>query len=629
MKSLLMMLLLFPLLGGLYHALLGVRLDRRWSEIVAVAAVAGSLIMAVAAAVVAGGRPVIFPLLEWFSVGELAASMDAMYDPLAAVMAVLVTFIAALVHLFSVIYMRREGGYARYYCYLNLFVFFMLVIVTADNLLFLFLGWEGVGFCSYALIGFWYRDAYHADAARKAFLVTRIGSAALGIAIGLFFTAFQSLSMDYITHHAGMLSAGMVLAIGLLLLAAAAGKSALLPLSIWLPDAMAGPTPVSALIHAATMVTAGVYLLLRLYPVLVLSPVAMGVTAAVGAVTALYGACSALAQHDIKRVLAYSTVSQLGFMVLGIGAEDPTGGLFHLLSQAFFKALLFLAAGCIIQSLSGEHDIFRMGRKVRHALPKVYGCFLIGALSLAAVPPTIGFFSKDRLLLTNLTHPSIFHAVLWIIGTLTTLITALYVFRLFFLVFYGGPGPKRTQAPEPGPVRPILVWTLYPLAFLALAGGVMNLPIGSWNFLDRYLMPVAGLGPPLEASPSLEWGVRIGNAVVALIGIGLAYLAYGPRPLKEKPATAPDSMQNLLYSGFYLNKLYHRWVVRPYEQAAAFLSNRVDHGGVDAVMTGSGRLASRWSMNLRLWTTGRLSTYLGVLLAGFTAMLVILALGLL
>ena len=628
MRFLLIMLLLFPLLGGLYHALLGRRFPRRWSEITAVAATAGSLIMAVAAAIVAGGRPVLFPLLGWFSVGDLTVSMDAMYDPLAAVMAMLITFIAVLVHVFSVIYMQREAGYARYYCYLNLFVFFMLVIVTADNLLFLFLGWEGVGFCSYALIGFWYRDAYHTDAARKAFLVTRIGSAALGISIGLFFTAFGNLSLDFITHQAGMLSTGMVLALGLLLLLAAAGKSALAPLSVWLPDAMAGPTPVSALIHAATMVTAGVYLLLRLYPVLVLSDIALGAAAAVGALTAFYGACSALAQHDIKRVLAYSTVSQMGFMVLGIGAKDPAGGLYHLLSQAFFKALLFLAAGCIIQSLGGVHDIFRMGRKVRTAMPEVYGCFLIGALSLAAVPPTIGFFSKDRLLLTNLTHPSGFHTALWIIGTLTSLITALYIFRLFLLVFYGGPGPKRTQAPEPEPVRPILVWTLYPLAFLALAGGLANLPIGSWNFLDRYLAPVAGLGPPLEASPALEWGLRIGNAVVALIGIGLAYLAYGPRPLKEKPATAPEPMQNLLYSGFYLNQFYHRWVVRPYEQSAAFLSTRVDHGGIDAVITGAGRLASRMSMNLRLWTTGRLSTYLGALLIGFTAMLCILALGL-
>ncbi|MFP4347816.1 MAG: NADH-quinone oxidoreductase subunit L [Thermodesulfobacteriota bacterium] len=628
MRFLLILLLAFPLLGSLYQVVAGKRLPRRWSEIAAVTAVTGALIMAVAAAVVAGGRPVIFPLMNWFSVGDLAVGMDVMYDPLAAVMAMTVTFIAVLVHLFSVFYMRQEAGYGRYYCYLNLFVFFMLVIVTADNLIFLFLGWEGVGFCSYALIGFWYQDAYHADAARKAFIMTRIGSAALGIAIGLIFATFGNLSLDFITHQAGMLSAGMVLAIGLLLLLAAAGKSALVPLSVWLPDAMVGPSPVSALIHAATMVTAGVYLLLRLYPVLVLSPIAMGATAAVGAVTALYGACSALAQHDIKRVLAYSTVSQLGFMVLGVGAKDPTGGLFHLLSQAFFKALLFLAAGCIIQSLGGVHDIFKMGRKIRNALPRVYGCFLIGALSLAAVPPTIGFFSKDRLLLTNLTHPSGFHTALWIIGTLTTLITALYIFRLFFLVFYGGPGPKRTQGPEPGPVRPILVWTLYPLAFLALAGGVINLPIGSWNFLDRYLAPVPGLGPPLGASFALEWGIRLGNAVVALVGIGLAYLAYGPRPLKEKPATAPEPMQNLLYSGFYLNQFFHNRVARPYERAAGLLSNRVDHGGIDAVTTGAGRLASRISMNLRLWATGRLSTYLGALLIGFTAMLCILALGL-
>ena len=340
--------------------------------------------------------------------------------------------------------MRDDADYVRYFCYLNLFVFAMLVITMADNLLFVYLGWEGVGFCSYALIGFWYRDEANANAGRKAFICTRIGDIAFGVALGLFFVYFGNFSITYINSHAAGLSPGLVTLLALLLLWAAVGKSAQLPLTVWLPDAMAGPTPVSALIHAATMVTAGTYLLMRLFPVVSLSPTAMLIIAGVGAVTALYASFAALAQWDIKKMLAYSTISQVGYMFLAVGAGDIVGGLFHLVSHAFFKALLFLAAGIVIQALAEEHNIFRMGN-LRRRLPAVYWLFLIGAVSLSAFPLLGGFFSKDRILLATFINPDNTYKIFWILGLVAAFLTPLYTFRVFFVAFPERPDGRRAE----------------------------------------------------------------------------------------------------------------------------------------------------------------------------------------
>ena len=620
MKTILFLLILFPLMGALLHAVAGRHLPRRVVESIACISVLASFLMAIVAFLTRDQKSYILTFFHWISVGDFSTAMSVYYDPLASVMALMVTFISSLIHLYSISFMRDDEGYVRYFCYMNLFVFSMLVITLSDNLLFLYLGWEGVGFCSYALIGFWYRDAVNATAGRKAFVLTRIGDVAFGIAIGLFFVIFGELSIFYINAHAASLTVPLATILGLLLLWGAVGKSAQLPLVVWLPDAMAGPTPVSALIHAATMVTAGVYLLMRLFPVIMLSPIALLSIAIVGANTAFYGACSALAQRDIKRVLAYSTISQVSYMFLGVGAGDLIGGMSHLLSHAFFKALLFLATGWIIQALQEEHDIFRMGN-LRHRLPALFWLFLAGAVSLGALPLTGGFFSKDRILLATFNHPEPVFKFLWGLAMMTALLTPLYTFRLFFIVFLGG---STGEDREIRPVPRLMVWILWPLAVLSLLSGLLNLP-AIWSgkeWLAEYLSPVAGSIPHLSVSPGLEWAMEMVTGLFALGMAVLAYFLYVPTPIAVR-----RSLHELLFSGFYLDRLYQQVIARPYQTIAKFSWLKIDEGSLDGGVDQAGNLFPVFSGGLRLWTTGRLSTYLKMLLLGFTAILCALAIG--
>ncbi len=621
MKTILLLLILFPLLGAFLQAVVGRRLPRRAVETIACGSVLGSLSMAIVAFAMAGQKSYVLTLFRWIALNDFSASMSVYYNPLAAIMALMVTFVSSLIHLYSVSFMREDEDYVRYFCYMNLFVFSMLVITLSDNLIFLYLGWEGVGFCSYALIGFWYRDVVNAAAGRKAFVLTRIGDVAFGIAIGLFFIVFNEFSIFHINAKASSLSLGMATALGLLLLWAAVGKSAQLPLTVWLPDAMAGPTPVSALIHAATMVTAGVYLLMRLFPVVRLSSMTMLTISIVGAVSALYAACSALTQKDIKRVLAYSTISQVSYMFLGVGVGDIIGGMFHLLSHAFFKALLFLAAGCVIQALHDEHDIFRM-RHLRDRLPTVFWFFLAGSLSLGALPFTGGFFSKDRILLATFGHPELIYKVLWFMAAVTALLTPLYIFRLFFIVFLGT--SENQEDREIRRVPKLMVWTLWPLVLLSLFSGFLNLPV-IWSgkeWLAQYLSPVSGSLPQLNVSPGLEWTMEIGSGLFSIAVLIGAYFLYA-----RQPAALQKGLNELLESGFYLDRFYQKAVVRPYQRIAAFLWLKIDEGVVDEGMDQTGNLFQIFSTGLQHWTTGRLSTYLVMLLLGFTAILCALAFG--
>jgi NADH-quinone oxidoreductase subunit L len=525
-----------------------------------------------------------------------------------------------------------------------------LVITLADNLLFFYLGWEGVGFCSYGLIGFWYSNPANATAGRKAFITTRIGDVAFGIALVLLFFLFNSLSLSFINGHASRLSPGLATFLGLLLLWAAAGKSAQLPLTVWLPDAMAGPTPVSALIHAATMVTAGAYLLIRLFPVVSLSPVAMTVIAAVGAITTLYGALAALGQTDIKRVLAYSTISQIGYLVLAVGAADIIGGMFHLFSHAFFKSLLFLAAGYVIQSLAEEHDIFKMGN-LRRLLPQIYWPFLIGALALSAFPLVGGFFSKDRILLATFVHPGIDYNIYWSLAAIAAFLTPLYTFRVFFLVFL-----EKHEGRQPDEITPapkFLAWILWPLAVMALFDGMLNLPFGPGKeWLGRYLSVLSGSRLDLGASLAYELIMGVGSGVAVIAAIILAYYLYRPPGLNfDWPR-----WRALLLEGFYLDKFYHYVLIRPYLWASQFLWRRVDEqgldhsivetakslyqpyrwlagflwqsvdqGGLDRGLDGTAVGVNLLSKGLGYWTTGRLSTYVTMVLVGLTALLSALA----
>jgi NADH-quinone oxidoreductase subunit L len=618
-KIILILLLFFPLLGALICSLGGRWLPRRLVEIAACNVVIGSCITAFIGLIMVWENAFTIQLFRWITVGDFSMAMDIFYNPLAAVMAFMVTFVGSIIHLYSVSFMRDDEDYARYFAYLNLFVFSMLVITLADNLLFFYLGWEGVGFCSYALIGFWYTDPANATAGNKAFIVTRIGDVGFGIVLALLFWQTGSLSLTFINTHTQLLSSGMITIVSLLILWAATGKSAQLPLTIWLPDAMAGPTPVSALIHAATMVTAGVYLLMRLFPVVSQSHLAMTVIAGVGAVTTLYASLGALGQVDIKRVLAYSTISQVGYMILAVGAADIIGGMFHLLSHAFFKSLLFLAAGYVIQACDDEHDIFKMGN-LRRLLPNIYWPFLIGALSLSAFPMIGGFFSKDRILLATFLQPGISYRIFFALAALAAFLTPLYTFRMFFLVFLERPDGRQSKDIKPVPA--FMAWIIWPLAILSLGDGLLNLPFGPGkNWLAHYFSVIADTRVNLGAPPGYEMIMGVISALLILLVIGLTYYLYRP----AGPAFDFPWGRQFLLSGLYLDRLYQIIFVMPYEKMAVILWRSVDEGSLDYSLDKSALGIISLSGLLGYWTTGRLSLYLKMLFLGLTILFSALA----
>jgi NADH-quinone oxidoreductase subunit L len=623
--TVLALLIIIPLAGAALQVLLGSRAPRRMAEFFACSGIILSFVMAVVA-FASGSQPETFILYRWISVDNFSAAAAVRYDFLAAIMALMVTFVSSLIMIYSVSFMGSDRDYRRFFCYLSLFVFFMLVIVLADNLVFLFLGWEGVGFCSYALIGFWYEDEVNASAGRKAFLLTRIGDVGFVVALGLIFINFNTLAISGVNQAAHILTSGTAMLIGLLLFWAATGKSAQLPLLVWLPDAMAGPTPVSALIHAATMVTAGVYLLVRMYPIISLVPEVLQVIGLVGSITALYAACAALVQRDIKRVLAYSTISQVGYMFLAVGAGDIVGSIFHLLTHAFFKSLLFLAAGCIIHALNGEHDILRMGSQVRRKLPLVFLLFLAGGLALGGVPPTAGYFSKGRILLAVLSRGTIFYRVIWGCATLTAFLTTLYTFRLVFLVFSGQSQTKSTSQLRPVPV--VMALTLWPLAILALTAGLLNMPQiqegGGW-LANRLAELYGAVSHPLAAK-SLEWLVQQGDSLLAIGGVVLAYFLYGPKDILGWRGAEPfgPAITGFLQAGFNLDRVYVFIVVRPYRWLANFFWREVDESVLDRTLVKTAGLFPAIGAGLRSWTTGYISTTIKMLLVGFAIMLVFL-----
>ena len=630
MKPVLFLLLSFPLLGAATLALVGRKLSRRMVELIACTTVSAAFVLALTAFILSGQDAYSLTLARWFGAGSFQIDLDVYYDPLAAVMALMVTFVSSLVHLYSVGYMRHEEDVTRYFCFLNLFVFAMLVIVLAGNLVFLYLGWETVGLCSYGLIGFWYAKSDAADAGTKAFIVTRLGDVAFGIAIALCWSELGQLSVPGIHAGAAGLGAGKAGWIGFFLLLAAIGKSAQMPLSVWLPDAMAGPTPVSALIHAATMVTAGVYLLMRFFPIIQGSAFLMGIIALVGIVTVCFGAAAALVQRDIKRILAYSTISQVGYMFLALGAGDVAGSLFHLISHAFFKSLLFLGAGWIIQSLHEEQDIFRMGG-LRHRAPELFWLFLAGTAALGAFPLTAGFFSKDRILLAVFQQSNLFYMLLWSVSLLTAAITPLYAFRLFFVVFYGESHAETHSEPVSlAPLPQLMIRVLWPLAGLSVIAGFLNLP-ANWfgtEWLVYYLSSVPGAKTALHASHRVETAMQLGSALITILMAGVAWICYGERTRSSENNC--DSIlkpfEPLLMNGFYLDRLYHDWIVAPYRAAAGFLWKRVDTEWVDGCLNGMALSVPSLAERLRGWTTGRVSQYVTMMLAGFALILCTLTL---
>ena len=598
--ELLFLIPLLPLLGAAVNALAGLFLPRRVRGAIAVLAVAGAFAATLLLWPLAAGGGTRISLFTWLASGDLRADFGLLFDPLSAPMALMVTGVSTLIHLYAVGYMEKEADTARFFALLNLFVFAMLCIVLADNLLLLFLGWEGVGFCSYGLIGFWYAKLDNARAGRKAFIVTRVGDVFLATAVLWLFALCGTVGIPEINGLAGTLAPATVTVLALLLLGGACGKSAQLPLMTWLPDAMAGPTPVSALIHAATMVTAGVYLLCRMFPLVALSPAALLAITLVGAATALYAASCALAQREIKRVLAYSTMSQIGYMFMAVGAGTVAGAMFHLITHAFFKALLFMGAGCVIHLCDEENDIFRMGGVAKKSR-FVYWMFLAGTLCLAGMPFSGGFFSKDGILLALFAQEGNWYRLAWLVGLLTAFLTSLYSFRLLLLVFAGEP----RQAVHGHPLPKLMRWTLPPLALLGLAGGLLNLPAayGGDEWLHHQLGQLAGVVHVVD--PVTEYLLAAVAGCLFLFGGLIAYDRH-----RSFRGEAPAWYKTFLLRGWQADLVIERLILRPFDALADFCWKGLDQSIIEDLLQALAGGVQRLGDRLRRLTSGRISHYL-------------------
>jgi NADH-quinone oxidoreductase subunit L len=622
MLELLWLIPAFPLAGFVLLAVFGGQLKPRYIAWIGVGSVGLSALITglVAAAFVAVppmGDRFIQILWRWMEVSGFSPAIAFHLDALSLIMILVITFVGFLIHLYSSEFMSDDDGYGRFFAYMNLFVASMLTLVLADNLLLLYLGWEGVGLCSYLLIGFWYRESANGRAAQKAFIVTRIGDTAFAIGLFLLFTHLGTLNIQDLLRRAqqewGVGAVPAVVAT-LLLLGGAVGKSAQLPLQTWLPDAMAGPTPVSALIHAATMVTAGVYLIARLHILYELAPVVQFIVGLIGAVTLLIAASSALGQRDIKRVLAYSTISQIGYMFLALGVGAWSAALFHFLTHAFFKALLFLAAGAVIVSLHEEHDIFRMGG-LRTRLPIVFWTFLIGAASLAGLPlVTAGFYSKDWILWEAWSSP---HGNVWLwgAGVCGALLTAVYSFRLVFYVFFG----ELNTAPHTKLGRSI-TFPLIVLAIFSVIAGFLETPrtLGHITLFSGFMqsaLPAVESAQAMQATTVAEVTEQTILVAVALAGVGLAYVLFlRRRDLPDAMVRTPigASVSRFLFEGWRFDALYDLFVVRPFLWLAAV--NSTD--GIDRLYAGIAWL-NRWLHGLLHQTqTGHVRWYATVMAAG-------------
>ncbi|MBC7260242.1 MAG: NADH-quinone oxidoreductase subunit L [Chloroflexi bacterium] len=625
--------LLFPLVGVIINAFVGRHLGKRGAGILASAMVGLSFVGAAWMFVELLGledRVVTRPLFDWISVGDFNVQVKLLIDPLSSVMAVVVSGVSFLIHIYSIGYMAHDERFVRFFAYLNLFVFAMLTLVLAENLLVTYVGWEGVGLCSYLLIGFWFERKSAADAGKKAFLVNRVGDVGFALGLMLMFVTFGSLSMSQVLENIMVvrLMPGVATAISLLLFVGAVGKSAQIPLYVWLPDAMEGPTPVSALIHAATMVTAGVYMVARTHTLFALSPSALTWVAAIGGVTAFFAATIALTQHDLKRVLAYSTISQLGYMFLGVGVGAYAAGIFHLTTHAFFKALLFLGAGSVMHALAGELDIRKMGG-LRSKIPITFWTFLIAALAIAGFPGLAGFFSKDEILWQTFAGGKTF---LWALALLTAGLTAFYVFRLVFMVFYGESRVDKKVAAHVHESPRVMTVPMAILAVFSVIAGYIGVPkiLGGSNWIEHYLdgslgwhSPDAAIAETAHASAGTEWALLILSVIVALAGIALAYVFYVRRTdLPARVAKSLGGLYTLVYNKYKVDEFYTAVVVNPLRSLGQFLAARVDGPVVDGIVEGIAALVALVGRGLQALQTGLARNYALAILAGAALLLV-------
>lgn len=628
--SLLWLVPALPALGFLLLALWGTKIPRPVVPWIG----AGSVCIAAVITLIIGVEFINLPegntvftqqLWQWFAIGEFRPEITLLLDPLSMTFIFVITFVGFLIHLYSAEFMREDEGYSRFFAYMNLFVCSMLLLVLANDLLLLYLGWEGVGLCSFLLIGFWYADPkdaeFNAFAARKSFLITRIGDTAMILGLFLLVKEFGTLNISAILSTAPeqwTVGGGTATWAAVLLLGGALGKSAQLPLQTWLPDAMAGPSPVSALIHAATMVTAGVYLIARTNVLFTLAPAIQLLVAIIGAVTLLIAAFSALVQYDIKRVLAYSTISQIGYMFLALGVGAWSAGIFHFMIHAFFKALLFLAAGAVILAVHHEHNMFKMGG-LRKRMPVVFWTFLFGAGALASLPLiTAGFYSKDAILWYAFASDK-GSTWLWLAGIIAAFLTSLYTFRMVFLTFFGEEKAKVSHIPGAAIKIPLII-----LGILSLVAGFIELPhnFGHFALFSEYLNPVLpAVG--LVANPAVgETVLQALTAVLALLGVFLAWQLYikHPAPVaKFKQSAAGAAIYNFLLKGWQFDQLYHFMFVRPYVWFA-----KIDvRDFIDWIYEGIGNANLALNRLFSKSQNGRLRNYLTALALGAVIVLTI------
>jgi len=625
-----------PLVGAAINGFFGRRLTRQAVGAVALTfcGAAFAMVLYVAVRFASLGLPHTEFLAHWIRSGDFFVNFEFYLDQLTLVMLLVVTGVGFLIHIYSVGYMSEEGGFYRFFSYLNLFMFFMLTLVLAGNYLQMFIGWEGVGLASYLLIGFWFTKDSAASAGKKAFIVNRIGDFGFLIALFLMIKHFGSLDFGQVFAAASQLSVetvgfGLLTSIGLLLMVGAAGKSAQVPLYVWLPDAMEGPTPVSALIHAATMVTAGVYMVARSHVIFDHAPNALTVVAIVGTLTALFAATIGVAQTDIKKVLAYSTISQLGYMFMACGVAAYSAGIFHLMTHAFFKGLLFLAAGSVIHAVGGEQDMRKMGG-LRQFVPVTYLTMGIATLAIAGIPPFAGFFSKDEILFRAYQA----NPVYWVIGLFTAFLTSFYMFRLLFMTFYGdyrgaadghddphGHVNHGHGSPHESPT--IMLVPLMILALLSLGGGW----IGIGGRFERFLGPVFASGDlserAAEASHLLEHSLMAMSVATAGLGWYVAWLLYVKRPLlPQRIADSLGGFYEAVVHKYYIDELYATLFVKPLvEGSTSILWHGVDQGVIDAAVNDTAHGATHVSDAARHMQSGNLRSYAGWIAAGGAAVI--------
>ncbi|MCI0412056.1 NADH-quinone oxidoreductase subunit L [bacterium] len=610
-----------PAIGAFINGILGQRFPKTLIHWIACGTVGLSFLLSVlCVAELSGLEPKVFEttVYNWIPGGsvektlgpgageqaELNIPLGFLLDPLSAVMILIVTGVGFLIHIYSIGYMWHEDGYYRFFTYMNLFMFSMLLLVLGSSFLTMFVGWEGVGLCSYLLIGFYYKRQSAADAGKKAFIVNRIGDFGFILGVLAIFSVFGTLEFTKVMSAAPQVfrpGDALVMLITLALFVGATGKSAQIPLYTWLPDAMEGPTPVSALIHAATMVTAGVYMIARCNALFSLAPDTLLIVATIGAVTAIFAASIGLVQRDIKRVLAYSTVSQLGYMFLAMGVGAYAVGIFHLTTHAFFKALLFLGSGSVIHAMSGEQDLLKMG-DLRKRIPTTFKTMLVGTIAIAGIPPLAGFFSKDEILWQAFSseHGS---KVFWILGTVAAAMTAFYMFRLLYLAFYGKPRMDHHTMEHIHESPRSMTIPLIILAALSIVGGWMGIPkvlhIPSMPVdLYHWLEPVTGSihAEGTEVSHGLEIALMAGSVVVALAGIGLAYMMYLRRPeVAEKMAATYPGLHRLLFRKYYVDEIYNAVIIQPMKTLCLFFA-AFDLKVIDGIVNGSAWATLRTSI---------------------------------